>query len=127
MDKEKKIKTDRSAFTMTCLNFVLYEINLLGFLHLDVEGWETYALHGSGVVLHGVDDTFFVVCGLWDDRGRKRRHLTLKDADGFKPPYDNVLAAMAEHPNFKRNCVIVDQDMNLCLLFRGQEYSGGGI
>ena len=54
-DKEKKIKTDRAVFTMTCLDFVLDEINPLGFLHLDVEGWETYALREAGVALRGTE------------------------------------------------------------------------
>ena len=40
-DKEKNIKTARAFFTMTCLDFVLDEINPLGFLHLVVEGWDT--------------------------------------------------------------------------------------
>ena len=35
-DKENKIKTARSVFTMTCLDLVLDEIKPLGFLHLDL-------------------------------------------------------------------------------------------
>ena len=65
-DKEKNIKTDRAVFTMTCLDFVLDKINPLGFLHLDVEGWETYALCGSGVELCGIYDICFVACEVWD-------------------------------------------------------------
>ena len=51
---------------MACLDFVLDEINPLGFLHLDVEGWETYDLSESGVAFRGVDNTCFVVCEVWD-------------------------------------------------------------
>ena len=40
-DKEKKIKTDRAVFTMTCVDFVLDKIKPLGFLHLDVDEWYT--------------------------------------------------------------------------------------
>ena len=40
---------------MTCLDFVLDEINPLGFLHLDVERWETYALREAGVALRGTE------------------------------------------------------------------------
>ena len=47
---------------MTCLDFVLDEIKPLGFLHLDVESWETYALRGAGVALRSVDETCFVFC-----------------------------------------------------------------
>ena len=116
---------------MTCLDFVLDEINPLGFLHLDVEGWEAYSLHGAGKSLCGVNDTCFVVCEVWDERDRKRRrrkrrHLSLRDANGFRPPCDDFLAAMAEHPNFKRIDDIIDQDRNLCFRFRGEEDSGGG-
>ena len=57
MVKEKKIKTARAGFTMTGLDFVLDEINPLGLLNLDVEGWETYTLCGDGVALRIVDDT----------------------------------------------------------------------
>ena len=56
-DREKKITTSQSFVTMTCLKFVLDKINSLGFLHLNVEGWETYALRGSVVALCGIDDT----------------------------------------------------------------------
>ena len=80
-DKKKKINTARAVFTMACLNFFLEEIKPLGFLHLDVEGWDTYELHGSGVALRGVDNTCFVVCEVWDDRDGKSRHLSLKDAN----------------------------------------------
>ena len=55
---------------MTCLDFVLDKIKPLGFLHLDVEGWENYALRGGVVSLRFVGDTFFVVCEVWDDRDR---------------------------------------------------------
>ena len=37
-EKEKKNKMALAVFTMTCLDFVLDEINPLGSLHLDVEG-----------------------------------------------------------------------------------------
>ena len=40
-DKEKNIKTDRAVFTMACLEFVLDKIKPLGFLLLNMEGWET--------------------------------------------------------------------------------------
>ena len=103
---------------MTCLDFILDEIKPLRFLHLNVEGWETYSLRGTGVELCGVDNTCFVVCEVWDEKDRSRRHLSLRDADGFRLPCNNVLAAMAEHPNFKRIDDIVDQDRNLCLRFR---------
>ena len=98
-DKEKKIKTARAVFTMMCFKFVLDEINPLGFLHLDVEVWETYALSGSGGALRGIENTCFVVCEVWDERNMKRRHIALRDADGFGPPCDDVLAAMVEHPD----------------------------
>ena len=42
---------------MTCLGFVFDKINPLGFLHLNVEGCDTYALLGTGVALRGVDNT----------------------------------------------------------------------
>ena len=88
------MKKDWAVFTMMCFDLVLDEINPLGFLHLDVEGWETYALRGDGVVLRGVDDICFIVCEVWDYRDRKRRNIALRDADGFVPPCDNVLVAM---------------------------------
>ena len=85
-EENKKIKTDQAVFTMTCLNFVLDEINPLVFLHLDKEGWKAYALCGDREALHGVNDTCFVFCEVWDERDRKRRHLALRDADGSRPP-----------------------------------------
>ena len=94
---------DPSVFTVTCLDFFLDEINPLRFLHLDVEGWDAYVLRGDGEALHGVNNTCFVVCEVWDDRDRKRRYLALRGADGSGPPCDDVLVAMAEHPNFNRN------------------------
>ena len=57
LEKEKKIKMTPAVFTMTCLYFVLDEINPLGFLHLDVEEWEAYALRGGVEALRGVNDT----------------------------------------------------------------------
>ena len=87
VDKEKKIKTDLAISTVTCLDFILDDINPLGnFLHLNVEGWETYALHGYGVALHGVDNACFIVCEVWDERDRKRRHLNLREDNRFGPP-----------------------------------------
>ena len=47
MEKDKKIKMAWAVFNMTCLNFVLDKIKPPGFLHLDVERWEAYALHGA--------------------------------------------------------------------------------
>ena len=125
-DKEKNIKTAWAFFTITCLDFVLDKIKPLGFLHLNMEGWDTYTLCGPGVALPGVDYISFVVCEVWDERDSKRRHIALRDANGFGPTCDNVLTAMAEHPNFERIDNIIDQDRNLCLCFRGEEDSGGG-
>ena len=65
-------------------------------------------------------------CEVLDDRDKKRRHPALRGADRFRSPCDNVLAAMAEHPNFGRIDNIVDQDRNMCLRFRGGEDLGGG-
>ena len=126
MDKEKKINTTRAVFTMKCLKFVLEDINILGFLHLDMEGWETYALRGDVVALRGIDDTCCVVCVVWYERDMKRRHISLRYADGFRPPCNDILASMVEHPNFEWIDYIADQDRNLCFLFRGEEYWGEG-
>ena len=87
---------------------------------------ETYTLCGAKVALLGVSDTYFVDCEVGDDRDRKSRHNTLKDADGFGSPCDNILITMAEYPIFERIDNIVDQDMNLCFRFREEEDSGGG-
>ena len=103
MDKEKKIKMAPAVFTMTCLDFVLDKIKPLGFLHLDVEGWKAYVLCGAEEALRGVNNTCFFVCEVWYERDRTRRYLALRNADGYGPPCDDVLAAMAEHPNFERN------------------------
>ena len=111
---------------MTCLDLVLDKINPLGFLHLDVEGWDTYALLGAGEALRGIDNTCFVVCEVWYERYRKRRHLFHRDAYGFRPPYDNVISAIVEYPNFEYIYNIVDQDRNLGFRFRGSEDSGEG-
>ena len=62
---------------------------------------------------------------MWDDRDRKRRHITLRDAGGFRPPCNDFLVTIAEHPNFDRIDDIIDQDRNFCLHFRGEEDSGG--
>ena len=91
-----------------------------------MEGWEIYALRGAGVALHSVDDTCFVVCGVWDERDRKMRHFALRYAYGFGPSCDNVLSTMEEHTNFKWINDTVDQNMNLYFRFRGGEYLGGG-
>ena len=85
---------------MTCLDFVLDEINPLGFLHLNVKGWETYALRGAVEAFHGVNGTCFVFCEVWDERDKKRMYLAPRDTYGFRPPYNGILAATVEHPNF---------------------------
>ena len=92
-----------AVFTIICLDSVLDEMNPPGSLHLDVEGWEAYDLRGTGEALRGVNNTSFIVCEVWDERYRKRRYLDLREASGSGPPCDDVLAAMAEHPNFERN------------------------
>ena len=56
VDKDKKVKTDWAVFTMTCLDYIVDEINPLGFLYLNMEGWETYALRGSEVALRSVGE-----------------------------------------------------------------------
>ena len=111
---------------MICLDFILDEINPLGLLHLNVEGWEAYALHGALEELHIVDNACFVVYEVWYERDSKRRYLALRDADGFGPPCDDVLSAMAEYPKSERINNIVDQDRNLCFRFRGEEDLVGG-
>ena len=78
------------------------------------------------MALRGVDDTCFVVCEVWDEKDRTRRHLALKDANGFEPPCDDILAVMAEHPKFERIDDTVDQESSMCLCFRGEENLGGG-
>ena len=92
-----------AVFTMTCLHFVVDEIKPLGFLHLDVEGWEAYALcgmerHSAVSRLH---TSLSVRC--WMRGIGREMNLALMDADGSGPPYDDFIAAMAEHPNFERN------------------------
>ena len=76
-------------------------------------------MHGAVVSLRGVNVTCFVVCEVQDNTVRKRRHLAFRDADGFGPPCNDVLAAMEEHPNFERIENTVDQYRNLCFRFRG--------
>ena len=102
---------------MTCLDFILDEINPR-FLHLDVEGWEAHVLRGDREALCGVDNTCFIVCEVWEERDRKRRHLALRDAYGYGPPCDDVLAAISEHPNFERIDDIIDQGSNMCFRFK---------
>ena len=52
-------------------------------------------------------------------------NISLRGADGFGPPCNDVLATMSEHPNFKRIDYIFDQDRNMCLFFSGEEDLGG--
>ena len=63
--KDKKIKTNWAVFTMTCLEFVLDEINPLGFLHLDMEGWRPTPWgpesHSAALT---IPDSLFVRCGM---------------------------------------------------------------
>ena len=125
-EKEKNIKTARTVFTMTCLDFVLDEKIHLGLLQLEVEGWEAHAPCGDGEALRGANDTCFIVCEVWDVRDKKRRHLSLRGANVFGPPCDDVLAAMVEHPNFERIDDIVDTDKNMCFCFKGRKIWGGG-
>ena len=92
-----------AVFAMMCLNFVLDEINSLGFLHHDVEGWEAYALRGAGEALCGVNDNCLVVYELWYERYMKRRYLSQRGANVSRSPCNDVLNAMAEHTNFEQN------------------------
>ena len=68
-----------------------------------MQGWEAYDLHGAGDELHGDNDKCFVFCEVWDERDRKRMYSALRYANGSGPPCDNILAAMADHPNFEQN------------------------
>ena len=108
------------------LDFILDEIEPLGFLHLDVEGWEAYSLRRAGEALRGVIDTCFVICEVWDDRDRKRRYLPLSDADGSGPPCDNSSPPWRNILTSSRIDDIVDHNWNLCFPFRGEKDSGEG-
>jgi len=99
------------GIAMISLDSMKNEINPLGLLHLDVEGWEARALHGANEILSEIKDTCYIVCEVWDEKDRKKRHKAVVDAEG--KPGDAVLAAIEAYSQFERLDDIVDQDRNL--------------
>ena len=126
--KEKNIKIAQAVFTMTCLDLVLDKIKPNWFLHLDVEGWNKYALYGDRVAPRGVEDTCFVICEVWYERDRNSKHLGHRYANGFGPTCDDIFPAMAEHPIFKGSTILLIT-IGICDSASGRGgggYSGGG-
>jgi hypothetical protein len=99
------------GISMISLDSIKHEILPLGLLHLDVEGWESRALNGSTEILSETTNTCFVICEVWDEKDRKKRHKAIIDAEG--KPGDDVLAAMEMYPQFERLDDVVDHERNL--------------
>ncbi len=102
--------------SMISLDSMMEEILPLGFLHLDVEGWEVEALRGADKILKETNNVCYVVCEVWDIKDKKRRHLAVRDTlteDGDGEPGHGVLTSMAAYPQFERLPDIVDQDRNM--------------
>ena len=96
-DYTKMIKLDSMAST----------ILPLGFLHLDVEGWESRALIGAKGILTATNGVCHVLAEVWDEKDCRRRKAEIID------PVSQIEAVMEEHMQFKRQDDVIDQERNL--------------
>jgi hypothetical protein len=101
---------------MISLDSIKEEILPLGFLHLDVEGWEARALNGAQEIISQINDTCFIVAEIWDEKDCKKRQKAVINPDCR--PGDDVLASMMPFDQFERLADIVDQDRNLFFKYK---------
>jgi FkbM family methyltransferase len=98
--------TEGHASRMITLDSLRDLILPLGFLHVDVEGWEARALEGCKQVLSETTATCWVVAEVWETR----KGLS-------EDPEKAIEAVMNQHSHFHRGDDLVDRERNLVYYF----------
>jgi FkbM family methyltransferase len=136
-DETDGINDDHTNIPMISLDSMKDDIMPLGFLHLDVEGWESQALLGASAILQQTLSNSYIICEVWDKKDRMRRKKAIEsqtqygtnipsnslcdDGHGEKEqhnakyisPENELVSIMSKYPQFQRQDDIVDQDHNL--------------
>jgi PhzF family phenazine biosynthesis protein len=97
---------DETSYDMITLDSVEAQISPVGFLHVDVEGWEARVLEGSRSVLSNTKTDCSLIVECWTARECKRRGVSTE-------PDRDIENVMAQFPHFLRGDDLVDQERNL--------------
>jgi FkbM family methyltransferase len=90
---------------MITLNSIKDKIEPVGFMHIDVEGWESKVLEGSSNILNNINNKIFIIAECWDCSVSK--HL------GFSEnPEQDILNIMSNY-KYTRYEDLIDQEKNL--------------
>jgi FkbM family methyltransferase len=107
---------EEGTIIMITLDSMADVLSPVGFMHVDVEGWESRVLSGASVLLSSTAATLLdndpgcaccVLAEVWSGK-----HCLKRGASSCTPIAD-IVSVMAEHSHFRRGHDIVDQERNL--------------
>mmetsp|Transcript_35086 Transcript_35086/g.52370 ORF Transcript_35086/g.52370 Transcript_35086/m.52370 type:complete len:373 (-) Transcript_35086:271-1389(-) len=97
-----------NAVEMIALDSLIHQLSPLGFLHIDVEGWEYKVIQGAQTLIESSSSTpCYILAESWKEKDCKRRGIV--DAD----PEELIDGVMKEFQDFVRLDDIVDIERNL--------------
>lgn len=83
-------------------------IHPVGFLHIDVEGWEAKVLRGASKLLTSVSSRCYILAETFNPREARRR------GPGFSQTHEeDILEVMSNFPSFSRGEDVIDGERNL--------------
>lgn len=90
---------------MITLNSIKDIIELVGFMHIDVEGWESKVLEGSTDILSNESNKIFIIAECWDNLTSKRL--------GFSENPEQDILNIINNYKYTRQEDLIDQEKNL--------------
>ena len=98
------LQDDNGCQNMITLDSIKNHIEPVGFMHIDVEGWESNVLEGSNDIIN--NNNMIIITECWDSPTSIRL--------GFNEnPEKQILTIMDQHKHYKQRPDIIDQERNL--------------
>ena len=99
-------QSDDGQIDMIKLDSIKSQLEPIGFMHIDVEGWESNVLKGSDNIINNQDNKIIIIAECWDSKESIRL--------GFKEdPEKEILTIMDNFSNYKQQSDLIDSERNL--------------
>lgn len=103
--EEEAIQNNDVVFRTIKLDDMEKELTPIGFMHIDVEGWEPKVLKGAWNILENKKNKMYMVVECWSISDSKSRNFS-------DTPEEDILQEMNKH-NYVRKPDLIDGQINL--------------